>query len=472
MQTSFTPFMRRLRPPMWPVIPLLLTGCSSLDPSGDIHQAGTLAGNRLDVDANAIWNAPVDEASTAWDGASPLTAENAILVALQNEPELRISLATVAQRRAELVQSELLPNPTIGFGIGIATDGLSGSPALIQGLQALTWLWTRPDRIAMAEAGLRASILTAASETIELSSRVATAHARVLAAQTMVELDAQNLEITDRTRSLIQDRHDVGEAAHLDVDRAEVDVQNARTALIAATRELEQAKLALLVDIGWPNHGTAWVAMEPVGAVAPSDDQDSALCKLATLQRLDLAAATVEVEQELAKLSLSGTKRIPEVRFTFGWQRSFNDRQAVMPGASLTIPIFDNGDPAIAKVTAQLEAARMHWLDLANHIQYTVRDAGSKWRQAAAQSRITQYDTLPAASNALRRSQAAYKEGVIDLTVLLLAQEQHIRTQRTLVAQKLAEAESLIELRRAVGGTFEEVPDTLAGDTQSQGDAS
>ena len=73
---------------------------------------------------------------------------------------------------------------------------------------------------------------------------------------------------------------------------------------------------------------------------------------------------------------------------------------------------------------------------------------------------MTESELLPAACNALDRSQAAYAEGVIDLTVLLLAQEQHIAAQHTLVTQKLAESEALIALRSAVGGTFTALPAT------------
>ncbi|MCH2142993.1 MAG: TolC family protein [Phycisphaerales bacterium] len=466
------PLRRRMRAPAWSTVPLLLSSCASLDPAADIHQAATLSAARLHTGVAEIWAQPVDSPSIAWDGATSLTAETAIIVALQNEPELRSELARIAEHRADLGQAQVLPNPTIAFGIGMATDGLSGSPAIVQGLQALTWLWTRPDRIAVAEASLQQTILTASSTTIDLAARVSTSHAKVLAAQALVTLDAENLDITEQTFALIQRRNDVGEASKLDLDRSEVDAQNARSNLVAAERELEQAKLALLLDIGWPGHHTDWSAAEPVGITPPQEQDDIWLCELAATQRLDLAAAQAAVEKEVAGLALAGTRKLPEVRFTFGWQRSFMDRKAVMPGASITIPILDNGDPAVAKAAARIEWARMQWLDLANHIEFSVRDAASKWRQAAAQAEITERGVLSAATGALIRSRAAYSEGVVDLTVLLLAQEQHIATQRTLVTQRLSEAVSLVELRRSVGGVFTPLPDAMTQGVVLDGGAS
>ncbi|MDP7030496.1 MAG: TolC family protein [Phycisphaerales bacterium] len=451
--------MSRSRCPIWPAIPVLLAGCASLDPAPDLHRTAVLSECRVGADVATVWEAPVDQPSTAWDGTSPLPADIALLVALQNEPEVRIALTRVAERRADLVQAGLPPNPTIGLGIGVAVDGLSGAPAVVQGLQALTWLWTRPDRIAIAQADLQHSILTAAAGAVDLAAQVAAGHARVLAAQERASLDRQNLDIAEQTRSLIERQLHVGEAAPLDVDRADVDVHSARTAVIASTRSLEQAKLALLLDMGWPAHDTSWSAAASGGIAAPEQDQDAALCALAAAQRLDIAAARAAVQRELAELSLAGTKRLPEVQFTFGWQRNFMDRKAVMPGASLTIPIFDRGGPAMSKAVARLEASRLRWIDLANHMEYSVRNAGSTWRQAAAQRHVVELQLLPAAADALARSRAAYAEGVIDLTALLRSQERHIDAQRTLVAHRLAEAEALIELQRAVGGTFDHLPD-------------
>jgi cobalt-zinc-cadmium efflux system outer membrane protein len=447
-------------------------GCSSLNPANDIDQAADLATRRLGVNATAAWSEPLATPSRQWNGTDPLTAEAALLVAIQNDPSIRIALARIAERRADFVQSELPPNPTIGFGIGVATDGLAGAPAFVQGLQALTWLWTRPDRMAVAEAALRESVLAAGTATVDLAEHIASDHARVLAAQDLLKFDEQNLAIAEQSLQILTRRLEVGESAPLDLDRAEIIVHTARNAITSSARSLEQAKLDLLAGIGWSGHGTDWTAAAPAGVQEPPVGDDLALCELAASQRLDLAAARIVVEQELAGLALAGARRIPDVSFTFGWQRNFNDRKAVKPGASMTIPIFDNGDPAIAKATARIDAARLQWIDLANRIEHDVRAAGSRWREAAAQSTVTDLDLLPAARSALQRSRAAFAEGAVDLTALLLAQERLIAARRVLVIQRLAEIEALIALRAAVGGTFEQLQASEIAPTGIQGEQS
>ncbi|MBT5582646.1 MAG: TolC family protein [Phycisphaerae bacterium] len=433
---------------------LLLTSCASLDPQPDITTAADLASSRVDAITQDAWSQPVDTPSTAWNGSDPLHADVALAVAIQNNPRLRLALTIIAQRRADVVQAGLLPNPTIGFGIGVAIDGLAGAPALVQGLQTLTWIWTQPDRIAIADAQLQSAILDAASQTVALAEDVGIAHAAVLAAANLHTYDTAYVDVAAKTLRLIRARLDAGETSMLNVNRAEVDLQTARTDGIASRRSLEQTKLALLRAMGWPGHTTDWEAAEPTAATCPETDSDLELLQLAATQNLELASHAAKIEQYVAAHALATTKKLPEVTFTFGWQNNFGSRRAVMPGAQITIPLFDNGDPAIAKANAQLEHARLQWIATANQIEYEVRNTASQWREAAEQVSITANSLVPSAASALRRSQFSHAEGVTDLTVLLLAQEHNIDAERTLVTQRLAECTSLIRLRRAVGGTF------------------
>jgi outer membrane protein TolC len=257
---------------------------------------------------------------------------------------------------------------------------------------------------------------------------------------------------------LVHDLHEAGEASQLDVNRATIDMQTGRSTVVFSTRELEQQQLALLESMGWPDHDTRWRAVDQALPFPIGDERS--LLRLAAIQRLDLTVAEQHIRRQL-------------VDFTLGWQQNFNGRDAVVPGAMISIPILDNGGPAIAKAAAQLEQARLTWIDMANQIAYEVRVNMSQWKQAAQQLRITQEGIIPAANAAVVQSQAAYNAGVTTLVVLLRAQEALIKAEQSLVRHQLSEAVSLVELRRAVGGTFERLPaETLAIEHPREGDAS
>ncbi|HAC09125.1 MAG TPA: hypothetical protein DCG14_05665, partial [Phycisphaerales bacterium] len=62
---------------------------------------------------------------------------------------------------------------------------------------------------------------------------------------------------------------------------------------------------------------------------------------------------------------------------------------------------------------------------------------------------------LEPAIEAERLAESAYREGVIDLTVLLLAQQRRVEVERRLVEYRLASQVERITLEESVGGSFD-----------------
>ena len=84
-----------------------LTACTSLDPKADLDRAKTIASPRLDVDvdATAALARHPEDAPNAWDGATPIDVDSAVLTAFQRDALVRAALEKVAMRRALLVQA-------------------------------------------------------------------------------------------------------------------------------------------------------------------------------------------------------------------------------------------------------------------------------------------------------------------------------------------------------------------------------
>jgi len=127
-------------------------------------------------------------------------------------------MAIIVQRRAEIAQSELPANPTFSGAFGVAIDGLAGAPIIMQGMQGLSWLWTRPDRIAAAEQSLQQAILTAANRTISIVADVRTAHAEVSANLLHVRLAQFDVSLSEEALDITMKLEQVGEASPSEVD--------------------------------------------------------------------------------------------------------------------------------------------------------------------------------------------------------------------------------------------------------------
>jgi cobalt-zinc-cadmium efflux system outer membrane protein len=448
------------------------TGCVSTDAHDELAVAASLSRRvTATADPNEVWALPVEGESPAWNGTAPLGYDQAVAVALQSNPMLRRTLAVIRERRADYAQAPLPPNPTIGFGVGVAVDSLAGAPAMVQGMQMLSWLWKNPHRVDAAEAGLKAAVYSAAEVCVDLMARTRTQVAAVLAAQQLLDWDREHEAIARHSQQLVHQQVEAGELAKLDLDRATIDYEQAVAAVINARHALLQAKLQLLGTMGRPTASIHWTAvghLPPEWAI-PNSEAD--LLALASTGRLDVAAAGQQVLRVAANLGLADTKRYPEVAAMLGWQRNFGDRKALVPGAEITLPLWDNGDPAIAKQHARLDAARLDLLAAQESAQQEVRTDLSRLRNARAQVANIRNRQLLAAKNAQQRSDAAYKAGEANLNTVLDTQRRRIMVERSLVKQSFEVMRSMCALRKAVGGSFDATLDDIpAFDIQKRPD--
>ena len=65
----------------------LLSGCVSVDPTADYEEAMSLVEQRSGWRPD--WNAPWSGTVTTWDGTSPLSSDQVVTIALQNNRQLR-----------------------------------------------------------------------------------------------------------------------------------------------------------------------------------------------------------------------------------------------------------------------------------------------------------------------------------------------------------------------------------------------
>ena len=444
------------------VVMLLCTGCASLNADREINltadMARRMSGN---LDPSDAWALPVQGESPAWNGQDPLDYDAAVSVALQGDPTLRTALAVIVERRAQYVQQGLPPNPTVAFGIGIAIDGLAGAPMMVQGIQMLSWLWKNPWRVDAAEAELRAAVYKAAERCVIVLAKTRIQLAAVLAAQETLVLDEQYVEITQKTIDLVDAMRQAGELAELDLDRALVDHEQAVASAVASKHALTEAKLELLGTMGRPDASIDWIAIGDLPPKWNIPEDEEQLLELAAIGRLDVAASFEAVRQIEAELGLAKTRRFPEIGINVSYQKSFSGREGILPGAAITIPILDNGDPAIAMQKARLEQARMKLLAASENAQREVRTSFNQLLDAKERARIIRYGQLHAAINAQQRSDSAYAEGEVSLNTQLLTQRQRIEVERELVLMEFKTMQAMCMLRQAVGGSFDMTKDAV-----------
>ncbi|WP_299011340.1 TolC family protein [uncultured Shewanella sp.] len=433
----------------------LTWGCMSLDPSYELGMAAQET-RRINgtLDPNEAWQLDVQAASPAWNGHSDLSYDAAVSVALQGDPSLRMALAKIVEQRAWYVQQGLPSNPSIGFGIGAAIDGIVGAPMFVQGMQMLSWLWKNPHKVAMAEADLKAAVYMAGQQSVIILARTRIELAAVLAAQERLALDKEYHELTEQTLAQAHKAKRDDALSMVNIQRAVVENAEAMLAVVESEHQLREKKYLLLNTMGIPNASIDWKAMGflPPKWKIPTDE--AALLTLARDNRLDVAAALEKVNMIEAGLGLAKTKRLPDVSLNVAFQKNFNDREAILTGFSFSLPIFDNGDPAVAMEMAKLTQARMALLSLSEKAQREVLTSYNRLLEARSQMEIINKTQLEAALSAQNSSIHAYSKGLIDYNTVLMTQRSHVLTARHLIQLKFATMQAMCMLRQAIGGSF------------------
>ena len=134
-----------------------------------------------------------------------LTYDNAVAVALQSNPRLR---RTHWPSSASAVPTSPKPacrrTPPSDSASAPQIDGMSGAPAMVQGMQMLSWLWKNPHRVDAAEAELKAAVFSAAETCVDLMARTRTQVAAVLAGQQLLAFDQEHAAIAEHTLTLVR----------------------------------------------------------------------------------------------------------------------------------------------------------------------------------------------------------------------------------------------------------------------------
>ena len=426
------------------IIATLLTGCaSSIDATKDIKSATMLANARLPV--------VIDESLT-WNPSEPLSIDVAISYAIMHDALLQHDMAIIVQRRAEIAQAELPANPTFSGAFGVAIDGLAGAPIIMQGMQGLSWLWTRPDKIAAAEQTLQQAILAAANRAVTIVAEVRTAHAEVSANMLHVQAVESSVSLSNEALNIIAQLIAAGEASSDEIDEATIVLQKSKHLLLWKLRALELSKLGLLEAMGCPDRTESVSIIPNDFSNQPITFNERALLELAVKNRLDLATKRSVVQQRSAELGIANP---PLLSGTIGFNENFVDRQAIMGGASVTLALDGNAKEAIAD--SKLKQAELNYIDALRTVQYEVRTTLQQYLTVQKQTEVIDAAIMTAINKRLSRAHDSFQHGELHPLSLITIQQEAIAANILVVEDKLSLATTRFQLERVVGGTFRDI---------------
>lgn len=363
-----------------------------------------------------------------------------------HSPELGAARARVAQSSADARQSYLVPNPVLDASLGNvplgettpAGLGLGETAIYTVGLSETIELGKRGPRIAGAALRQESASLQLAATEREQRSVARFALGSALHRALRVSIFKETLADAEGAANLERTRYEQKALSGTEYDRLLLDLANLR-----ADFEREQAQYsAALADCA-----------AALGAVCDLNGANQA--DLVNSARLDVARASAENLEKRADLraleaerqaaerdaELARRRAIPDVTLRLGYTHdrfvvSGDNRNTLMLGVALPLPIFDHGQHDAQKSlnrALELGSARAALL-----LRARADLAGLLSRKATLEGVLgrLERESLPRASSVLASTQTAFDRGGVSLTDLLLARRTRIALLLTLLDER------------------------------------
>jgi NodT family efflux transporter outer membrane factor (OMF) lipoprotein len=272
-----------------------------------------------------------------------------------------------------------------------------------------------------------------------------------------------NLASAEQTLAVIRGRFDAGTANQLDIAQQESLVDGERALIPNFISQLEQEIIALGILTGQPPEritvqpGTLTTLELPLVTTGlPSE---------LLARRPDIAAAEAQLTAQNFSITVARAAFFPSIQLTAsaGYQAPALNRLITPGGAlaalteGLTLPIFDGGT-----LRGQLDLAKGRYDELLADYRKAVVQAFTDvdtaltaWRYATRQERL-QRIAVESARRAATIARAQMAAGTVDITTVLTAETTLFNDEDTLVQVRLARAQALLNLYKALGGGWME----------------
>jgi outer membrane protein TolC len=259
----------------------------------------------------------------------PLTADEAVRIALRLNPSLAAAKAgvTAAQGRVQQVRSGLLPNASLSSSYSNlnsirgpaptgGSSGLSGYSSSVTVRQLLLDFNHTRDTLRQASAQERAQEHELVATRTDVVLLVKQAFYSFVQNTRLVDVNGANVKSTQAQLALAQARFDAEIGAPADVVLAKTNVASAETSLIQAQANALLAQVSLAQTLG-VDPRTPIVAADSHEPTPPSDDV-TALVDQALKQRPEMLSALESVRAASFGVSAAKTSEAPAMSVSVG----------------------------------------------------------------------------------------------------------------------------------------------------------
>lgn len=363
----------------------------------------------------------------------PLEVEDAVAIALANNPRVQSSLAEVELARAELA-GRLFENPDVHgelrFPVGHDGDHIAAEAGA---MVSLADLWQVPLARSAGAAALDAAALEAARAALDLAHETRLAFFDYLAARERLALAQAALETASAAAEFAQRLYEAGGFTRLELGHEMMFYEEARLALAEAEGELAQRRAALDRLMGlaggdqlaWEAAGTGLPALPDEAVAVPDDFETQALAQNLDLQIIEQRYAAAAAESDAAVAA----SIVPELRAGVSAELE-EEGWGVGPALELALPLFDQGQGRRGVAQARLMRLEAEYAGAAAGVRTSARSAATALELAERRARFYAETVVPLQEDIVGLTLLHYNAMDIGIFELIEARRRELEVAR------------------------------------------
>ncbi|MGE0559761.1 MAG: TolC family protein [Burkholderiales bacterium] len=405
-----------------------LGGCATFSIDGGLESVQT-AGKERGLVQNVAWLKTDKDAETAHTTvkkllAAPLTADNAVQIALLNNRGLQATYAELGIAEADVVQAGRLRNPGFSFGRLTRADEVEIERTFLFDVLGLI---TMPIRTDLEKRRFELTKGRVAMETLQVAADTRRAFFSAVAAQESVKYMEQVKQSAETSAELARRMAAVGNFSKLDRAREQAFYAET-TAQLARVRQqalAERERLTRLMGLWGEDTGFRLPERLPDLPKAPRDIAN--LEATALKKRLDVQGAMQEAENIASALGLTKATGFVSV-LEVGYMRNSESGLPRQTGyeIELRLPIFDWGTARVARAEYTYMQAVNRAADTAVKARSEVREAYSAYRTTYDLARHYRDEIVPLRKRISEENLLRYNGMLISVFELLADARQQI----------------------------------------------
>jgi cobalt-zinc-cadmium efflux system outer membrane protein len=439
------------------VLPLIFVGCAATSPKAALSDVNKTVLARTGQSTLGMSNNVVNVLLQ-----NNLTAQSAVTIALLNNKSLQADFAEIGISQADVAQASRLHNIQLFGSWRFPNQPPSIVDTEYSAAGDFLDLLTMPARKKIAARNLEQTKLEVADKVLQLAADVQMAFYTLQAQMELVKRLNLIADVNDAAADLAQRQFDAGNINDLALHNQQAPALQSHLDLMKAKAEVQSQSENINRLLGLSGEQIHWQIADELPPLPESELPLENLESLAVSQRLDLAAKKQQAESLAAALKLkSKTRFIPGVTLGVDTERSPDGQRVTGPTLALELPLFDQGQPAVAKLAAEFQQAKDNYMAQEVNVRSEVRESQDALLATREAVEFSQKNLLPLRQQILGETLLQYNAMQKNTYDLLAAKEREQMAEQTCIEALRDYWLARVGLEHAVGGRLTDETNNL-----------